>query len=131
WRSSRERLGREYIEIIAFKSSEASLRIEDGGLRMAEIEPRSSILDPPSSTQSLRTRIKRIHHQALVMSGRAQILIERVREHAVRHHRVAVVRARTGPDHVRVVGRLKIAVAGHRLCFMNSGARRHAAVDAP
>jgi hypothetical protein len=40
---------REYAEIISFKFSEASLRIEDGGLRMAEIESRdllSSILDP-------------------------------------------------------------------------------------
>src|SRR6266545_2792859 len=76
------------------------LRIEDGGAR----KPRSSMLDPLSSTRFLSARIQRVHHYSFMMPGRAQILIERVGEHTVRHHRVTVIRARAGPDHVRVVG---------------------------
>src|SRR5438132_9840237 len=37
---------------------------------------------------ALGARIKRIHHQAFMVPGRAEILIQRVCEHAVRHHRV-------------------------------------------
>src|ERR671922_2559787 len=87
---------------------------EDRGLMMDDgtNKARSSILDPPFSTQSLSAWIQRVHHQSFVMPGRAEILVECMREHAVRHHRVAIVSARTGPDHVGVVGGLKVAVAG-------------------
>src|SRR4029453_12772340 len=54
-----------------------------------------------------------------------------MREHAMRHHRVAIIRSRSGPNHVRVIRAVIVAVARGGLRFVNRGARRHAAVDAP
>src|SRR5687768_1925636 len=66
-----------------------------------------------------------------MVTRRAEILIERMREHAVRHHRVAVIRSRSGPNHVGVIGPVIIAVAGGRFRFVYPGASVHTAVDAP
>jgi hypothetical protein len=69
----------------------------------------------------LAARVQSIHHQPLMMRGRAQILVKRVREHAVRHQRVSVIGARSGEDHMGVVAGLVVAVAGDRLGFMDAG----------
>src|SRR5215475_10202989 len=66
-----------------------------------------------------------------MLRGRTQILIERVGKYAVSHHRVAVVRARSRPEHVRIVGAMIVAVAGGRFGFVSARSRIHAAVDAP
>src|SRR5215510_8448515 len=66
-----------------------------------------------------------------MLRGRTQILIKRVSKYAVGHHRVAVVRARSRPDHVRIVGAMIVAVAGGRFGFVSARSRIHATVDAP
>src|SRR5215510_9750825 len=66
-----------------------------------------------------------------MLRGRTQILIDRVGKYAVSHHRVAIVRARSRPDHVRIVGAMIVAVTGGRFGFVNARSRIHAAVDAP
>src|SRR4030095_6818209 len=76
-------------------------------------------------------RIKRVHHLALVMRGRTQVLVQRVSEHAVRHQRVAVVRAWSGPNHMGIVGRLIVAVTGDSFRLMNIAFSRHPAIELP
>ena len=58
-------------------------------------------------------------------------MVQRVGKHAVRHHRVTVIGSRAGPHHVRVIGAVIIAIAGHCFCFVNRASGRHAAIDAP
>src|SRR5262245_15751275 len=66
-----------------------------------------------------------------MLRGRTQILIEGMSKYAMSHHRVAIVRARSGPDHVRIVGAMIIAVTGGRFGFVSTRSRIHATVDAP
>ena len=47
------------------------------------------------------------------------------------HHGVAIVRARSRPDHVRIIGAMIVAVTGGGFGFVNARARIHAAVETP
>ena len=109
------------------------------GEALAIPDLQSSILVPSLSLESAMAilfdltspRVKRIHHQALMVARRAEILIERVGEHAVRHHRVTVIRSRPRPNHVRIIRSMIVAVACRRFRFMCACASVHAAVNTP
>src|SRR5262245_50156057 len=95
-------------------------KIEDSHLQSSIIHPRL-----------VSSRIERIHHQPFMLRGRTQILIEGMSKYAMGHHRVAIVCARSRPDHVRIVGAMIVAVTGGCFGFVNTRSRIHATVDAP
>src|SRR5262245_15334607 len=66
-----------------------------------------------------------------MLRGRTQLSMECVSKYALSHHRVAMGRARSRPDHVRIVGAMIVAVTGGRFGFVNARPRIHTAVDTP
>src|SRR6266403_342182 len=44
---------------------------------------------------------------------------------------MTVIGSRSGPDHMGIVGRLIIAVAGYGFCFVDVASGRHSAIELP
>src|ERR1044071_4710368 len=66
-----------------------------------------------------------------MIERRAEILIERMRQYAVRHQWVFVVGARAGEDQMGKITRLIMRLARHRFSLMHARPRFDAGVELP